>query len=64
MPKMKTKKAIMKRFKISAAGKVLRGHIGSRHRHSHKSKKRLRFFSEPLTVTKKQSERIKSLINQ
>ncbi len=39
MPKLKTKKAAAKRFKITATGKILRGVAGKRHRlMSHNSK--------------------------
>lgn len=32
MPKLKTKKAVAKRFKITATGKVMAGVAGKRHR--------------------------------
>ncbi len=39
MPKMKTKKAAAKRFKITASGKLKHGVVGKRHRlMSHNSK--------------------------
>ncbi len=39
MPKMKTKKAAAKRFKITASGKIKHGVVGKRHRlMSHNSK--------------------------
>lgn len=39
MPKMKTKKAAAKRFKITATGKIKHGVVGKRHRlMSHNSK--------------------------
>ncbi len=39
MPKMKTKKAAAKRFKITATGKLKHGVVGKRHRlMSHNSK--------------------------
>ena len=39
MPKMKTKKAAAKRFKITATGKIKHGAVGKRHRlMSHNSK--------------------------
>lgn len=42
MPKMKTKKAMAKRFKVTGTGKILRRKAGLRHKlekRSHKSKK-------------------------
>jgi large subunit ribosomal protein L35 len=44
MPKMKTNKAIAKRVKITARGKVLRRKAGSSHLRSVKSPSRLRRF--------------------
>lgn len=46
MPKMKTNKAVAKRIKISARGKVLRRVAGSGHLKSRKSPKRLRSFRQ------------------
>jgi len=39
---IKTKKAVMKRFKITATGKVLRPHAGHRHLAQTKNAKRIR----------------------
>lgn len=36
--KLKTKKAAAKRFKITGAGKVMRGQVGKRHLLEHKPK--------------------------
>lgn len=62
MPKQKTKKSLSKRFKITAGGKVIRGHQAGRHRKSHKSKRRIRTFAEPIKVNIKQAKIIKSVI--
>jgi large subunit ribosomal protein L35 len=64
MPKLKTRKAILKRLKITKTGKVLRGSHGSRHRMFHKDKRRIRRMAEPKRVTEKQARVLKSLINQ
>lgn len=42
MPKMKTKKAATKRFKMSATGKVLQSQGGKSHLNACKSRKRKR----------------------
>jgi large subunit ribosomal protein L35 len=42
MPKLKTKKSIQKRMKITKTGKVLRRKPGSRHYKAHKSGSRKR----------------------
>ena len=42
MPKMKTKKAAAKRFKITASGKLKHGVAGKRHRLAHHNGKYIR----------------------
>jgi len=42
MPKMKTKSAVKKRFKITATGKVKAGTNGKRHNLGHRSMKQKR----------------------
>lgn len=42
MPKMKTKKSVSKRFKVTGSGKVRRAKSGRRHLLSHKTSKRKR----------------------
>ena len=42
MPKMKTNKAVAKRIKVTARGKLLRHRAGAGHLKSRKSPKRLR----------------------
>jgi large subunit ribosomal protein L35 len=42
MPKMKTHKASVKRFRVSAEGKLLRSQAGKKHLNSHKTGKRKR----------------------
>ena len=44
MPKMKTNKAVAKRVKVTARGKVLRRHPGAGHLKSRKSPSRIRRF--------------------
>lgn len=42
MSKMKTKKSVKKRFKVTGTGKVLHRSLGMRHRRTHKSKSQIR----------------------
>jgi large subunit ribosomal protein L35 len=42
MPKMKTRKAVLARFKVTGTGKLLRSHPGRRHLLAHKATKRKR----------------------
>jgi large subunit ribosomal protein L35 len=47
MPKMKTKKAVAARFRVTATGKLKFAHPGKRHLLTHKSGKRKRQLSRP-----------------
>jgi large subunit ribosomal protein L35 len=55
----KTKKAVAKRFKITATGKVLRGHAGRRHLLASKSAKRKRHLAKPEVLDSTDVTRIK-----
>ncbi len=46
----KTKKAVAKRFKVTARGKVLAPRAGRRHLASSKNRKRMRRLGKPKTV--------------
>lgn len=50
MPKMKTKKAVTARFKLTGTGKLKRGRPGKRHILTKKSSKRKRHLSSPALV--------------
>lgn len=62
MPKQKTRKTISKRFKVTANGKLLRGHQASRHRRARKSKRRIRTYAKMIQVPDHQANIIKKLI--
>ena len=47
MPKQKTHSGAKKRFKVTAAGKILRRHAMRSHNLEHKSAKRKRSFRRP-----------------
>ena len=55
----KTKKAVAKRFKVTASGKVLRGQASRRHLLSSKSAKRKRQLAKNVLVDKTDVARIK-----
>jgi large subunit ribosomal protein L35 len=55
----KTKKAVAKRFKVTAAGKVLRGHAGRRHLLVSKNAKRKRQLAKTELLDKTDEARIK-----
>ena len=62
MPKTKTRKSYLKRFKISAKGKIMRFKQYGRHRRVTKSAKRKRSFSEPVELNTVQTKIIKPFI--
>ncbi len=55
----KTKKAVAKRFKITATGKVLRGQAGRRHLLASKSAKRKRQLAKAAVLDATDEKRIK-----
>jgi len=56
VPKMKTKKAVKARFKVTATGKLLQGRPGKRHILTKKSSKRKRQLRKQSVVNKTQSQ--------
>lgn len=62
MPKMKTKSAAKKRFKISARGKLSHKHTFSRHNQEHKSRKRKRSFRKDQGVSSADMPEAKRLL--
>jgi len=62
MPKMKTKKGVKKRFKITSSGKVKRNKQGKRHILTKKKQKRKRDLSKPALVDKAFENKIKKLL--
>lgn len=62
MPKMKTKTAAKKRFKITANGKVLHKSSGSRHNMEHKTRKRKRAFRKDQVLSSSDHKEVKALL--
>lgn len=62
MPKMKTKKAVASRLKVTATGKLKKKRAGMRHLLSHKSSKRKRQLGKPGLVDKGWEKMYKRLI--
>ena len=60
---MKTRKSILKRFKITKTGKVLRRPTGLDHYRAKKSGKKIRKSRKWVTVSKWEAKKIKKLIN-
>lgn len=62
MPKMKTKKAVAARFRVTATGQLKRSQPGKRHILTKKSPKRKRQLSRPATVDAGQLKTYKRLM--
>lgn len=64
MPKLKTNKAVKKRFKVTKKGKLRRYKAGVGHLNSHKSRKRKARLRHPCIHEGKQVRTIKRLMGE
>ena len=62
MPKLKTHKGASKRFKMTATGKVKRGHSFLRHMLTSKAKKRKRKLRSNVLVSDADTPKVKRMI--
>lgn len=62
MPKMKTCKAVAKRFKVTATGKVMKRMPGRGHLLSNKSAKRIRRGRKATVLSKSFAKAIRTLL--
>ncbi len=62
MPKMKTRKAAAKRFKVTATGKVKYKKQGLRHILTKKTTKRKRTLRHGAVLSKPETQRVKRLL--
>ena len=62
MPKMKTKKSVAKRFKVTGTGKIKRTHDGRNHILTKKTRKRKRNLKKAAYVSKQYERNIKSMM--
>ena len=62
MPKMKTKKIVSKRFKITKNGKVIRGRQMGRHLRINKSRRLSRKYKKPLETRGKLAQVVKTFL--
>ncbi len=60
--KMKTRKSVSKRFRVTKTGKVLRRTQNMRHLRRKKSKKQIRKYHVPKSVTGKMAIKIKRML--
>lgn len=63
MPKVKTKKSLIKKIKVTGTGKLMRSHqLRSGHLRRHKSKSALRRHAEPIRIHKSIEKTLKRLL--
>jgi large subunit ribosomal protein L35 len=63
MPKAKSHSGASKRFRLTGTGKVVRQRANRRHLLEHKPTKRTRRLEGRVTVSSKDTKRIKKLLN-
>ena len=62
MPKLKTHKGAAKRFRLTATGKVKRGHSHARHILTKKTAKRKRFLDLDVRVAEADEKLVKNML--
>ena len=62
MPKMKTKKAVAKRFSVTGTGKIKRAHDGKNHILTKKTRNRKRNLKKAAYVSKQYERNIKAMM--
>jgi large subunit ribosomal protein L35 len=62
MPKLKTKKGLVKRFKVTGKGKVKRKKAGMGHLLAHKTRKRKRQLRKAALVSRSEEKTIRMLL--
>lgn len=62
MPKMKTRKAVAKRFKITKNGKVMYHQAGNNHLQTGKKRRTKRQRKKPKRASKEDEKRIKQML--
>ncbi|MFW6155475.1 MAG: 50S ribosomal protein L35 [Planctomycetota bacterium] len=62
MPKMKTNKAVAKRFKVTATGKIMKRMPGRGHLLSNKSGKQIRAGRQPSRLHKGYARTVRALL--
>ena len=60
--KLKTHKGAAKRFKLTAGGKILRGHAFARHILTSKSSKRKRTLGQTTTVSAADAHHVRAML--
>ena len=60
--KIKTRKIVTKRFKVTATGKLIHRAQNMRHLRRRKSKKQIRAFKVPKVITGKMAKKIRQML--
>jgi large subunit ribosomal protein L35 len=60
--KIKTRKIVTKRFKVTATGKLIHRAQNMRHLRRRKSKKQIRAFKVPKVITGKMARKIRQML--
>ena len=59
MPKLKTRKSLTKRFRVTGTGKIMRAKIGKSHLRSKKAKRTKRIYAQSLELNPSDKKRMK-----
>jgi large subunit ribosomal protein L35 len=62
MPKLKTHKGAAKRFRVTATGKIKRGHSHARHILTKKTNKRKRYLDVDVMVAEGDQKRVERML--
>jgi len=62
MPKLKTHKGAAKRFRVTASGKIKRGHSHARHILTKKTNKRKRYLDVDVMVAEGDQKRVERML--
>ena len=62
MPKLKTHKGAAKRFRVTATGKIKRGHSHARHILTKKTNKRKRYLDVDVLVSESDQKRVERML--
>ena len=62
MPKLKTNKALTRRFRVTGTGKLMRNKMGKSHLRRKKTKRTLRTYSQSQQVDASDAKRMKSIL--
>ena len=62
MPKLKTHKGAAKRFRITATGKIKRGHSHARHILTKKTNQRKRYLDVDVMVSESDQKRVERML--